>query len=38
MILNNAVIELIRDRFEEGSVILEFEAEIRRKKLSPFIK
>ena len=39
MILNNAVIELIRDRFEEGSVILEFgSGEGSTKKLSPFYK
>ena len=39
MILNNAVIELIRDRFEEGSVILEFgSGEGSTQKLSPFYK
>tara|TARA_R100000005_G_C4937737_1_gene163747 strand:- start:297 stop:863 length:567 start_codon:yes stop_codon:yes gene_type:complete len=39
MILNNAVIELIQDRFEEGSVILEFgSGEGSTQKLSPFYK
>ena len=39
MQLNDRVIELVRDRFEEGSVILEFgSGEGSTQKLSPFYK
>ena len=39
MQLNGRVIELVRDRFEEGSVILEFgSGEGSTQKLSPFYK